>query len=194
MKKVFVLISAISMAVVLSACTTTNSSDGGSMNIYPRTVGPVDSYRPIYSVNEKVRVSGEANVNVLFGIFTWGDGSQFADNASIFKADSFFGRLLAIFPNSKNIASKAAFYRACKSGKCDTVVAARYEVNTVDYFVFQKMNIKISGFPAKVVSLEIVKPMFYYVDPQGKITVLDKMVEPYCLFNLYNPPKTYWIF
>lgn len=48
-------------ALLFSGCTSINTSDAGSMNVYPATVGPVDSYRPLYKVNEKERVSTRNN-------------------------------------------------------------------------------------------------------------------------------------
>ena len=59
----------IAALAVMTGCTSVNTSDAGSMNVYPQTVGPVDAYRPLYKVNEKVKVNGSAQVNVLFGIF-----------------------------------------------------------------------------------------------------------------------------
>lgn len=183
MKKITVLGLLATVTLVFTGCTSVNTSDAGSMNVYPATVGPVDSYRPLYKVNEKERVSGQAKVNVLFGIFAWGDTSAFADNATLSASDSVFGALFAWLPNAKEIAAKAAFYDACKTSNSDAVVAARYEIQTDDYFVFKKMNVKVTGFPATLTGVEIVKPMPFYINGKGEVVVMEKFVVPHKLFD-----------
>lgn len=183
MKKITVLGLLATVTLVFTGCTSVNTSDAGSMNVYPATVGPVDSYRPLYKVNEKERVSGQAKVNVLFGLFAWGDTSAFADNATLSASDSVFGALFAWLPNAKEIAAKAAFYDACKTSNSDAVVAARYEIQTDDYFVFKKMNVKVTGFPATLTGVEIVKPMPFYINGKGEVVVMEKFVVPHKLFD-----------
>ena len=165
----------IAALAVMTGCTSVNTSDAGSMNVYPQTVGPVD---------------------VLFGIFAWGDTSTFADNASIFNQNSPFAFLFSWIPNAQNIAAKAAFYNACKKAQCDAVVASRYEIKTDDYWLFKKLDVKVSGFPATMTGVETVKPMPYYIDGKGQVVVMEKFVIPYQLFNAYSParPKKTFLF
>ena len=177
----------IAALAVMTGCTSVNTSDAGSMNIYPQVVGPVDAYRPQYKVDEKTKVNGSAKVNVLFGIFAWGDTSTFADNASIFEENALLSFFFFWLPNAQNIAAKSAFYNACKEAKCDAVVASRYEIVTDDYWLFKRFNVKITGFPATLVGVETVKPMPYYIDCKGQVVVLEKFVMPYRLFNAYKP-------
>ncbi len=166
------------------------------MNVYPATIGPVDCYRPLYKVNEKERVDGQAKVNVLLWIFAWGDTSTFADNASLMPSDSpwLVKVLFGWLPNAKEIASKAAFYNACVSSKSDAVVAARYEIVTDDYIVFKKMNVKVTGFPATLIGVETVKPLPFYIDGEGKVVVLEKFVMPYKLFDARAEKSRCWLF
>lgn len=192
MKKITVLGLLATVTLVFTGCTSVNTSDAGSINVYPVTVGPVDCYRPLYKVNEKERVSGEAKVNVLFGIFAWGDTSAFADNATLAASDSIFGAFFAWLPNAREIAARAAFYNACKTSNSDAVVAARYEIQTDDYFVFKKMNVKVTGFPATLTGVEIVKPMPFYINAGGEVVVMDKFVVPYKLFDA--TPDRGWFF
>ena len=136
-------------------------------------------------------------MNVLFGIFAWGDSSTFADNASIFDQHSPFAFLVSWIPNAQNIAAKAAFYNACKKAQCDAVVASRYEIKTDDYWVFKRLDVKVSGFPATMTGVEVVKPMPYYIDGKGQVVVMNKFVMPYQLFNAfkYVPQKnSTWFF
>ena len=183
MKKFILLALCATASLFFAGCTSINTSDAGSMNVYPATVGPVDSYRPLYKVNERERISGEAKINVLFGIFAWGDTSAFADNASLTPSDSFWGAFFAWVPNAKAIAARAAFYNACTTSKSDAVVAARYEIQTDDYFVFKKMNVKVTGFPATLTGVEIVKPMPFYINGKGEVVVMEKFVVPHKLFD-----------
>ncbi len=170
MKKIAMcLVAVAAVAVVMTGCKSINTSDAGNMNLYPETYKPLYGYRPVFEVDTKAKVAGEANVHVLFGIFCWG-ASNFADNASVFAADSFWANF---FPSAKNISGKAAFYNACITNKCDAVIAARYEITTTDYFVYQNVNSKISGYPAVMTGLDKVKVLSYTFDKNGKPTVLE---------------------
>ena len=177
MKKLILWVSAIVCIAAATACTNINSSNAGDLAIYPQTVGPTDNYRPLYTVDTKKVVTGKANVNILFGIFMWGDNAGVADNASF--SDGWF----AFLPSGKRLAGKAAFYDACKKANCDAVVSARYEIVSKDYFVFKKSNIELKGFPATLTGVEVVKPVQYYIDSSGKIVFLDKFINPIKIFD-----------
>lgn len=179
MKKCFVFFVGLFLLLCFAGCKSVNSSAAGNMSLYPSTVGPLDAYRPIYEVDETKRISGSANVNVLFGIFAWGDGSGIADNASIFQNSMF-----DILPNAKNTAAKAAFYNACKTAGCDAVVAANYEIETTNYLVFSRSKVVVTGFPAVQKGVETVKVKPYYIDAEGKIVWLDKFIIPVEIMNL----------
>ena len=177
------LVGACLCVLAASGCVQINSSDSGSMNIAPKTVGPVDNYRPLYKVDESRKVSAESSVNNLFWIFTWGSDNAVADNAVISSgAGPFLARLFP-FLAAKETAAKAAFYKACQNARCDSIVAARYEITTTDYLVFKKVSVQLSGFPATLTGVEAVKPMPYYIDGSGKIVTLDKVVAPLLLFD-----------
>ena len=183
MKKILLGLIGLACIAGITGCTSVNSSDGGNMSIYPKTVGPTDNYRPLYTVDQNKRVSGKAQVNVLFGLFAWGDDAAFADNASISASDSMWSWFSDLFPNAKKLSSQAAFYNACKNAGCDSVVAARYEVKNTNYWIFAKCEAEVKGFPAVQTGVEIVKPFPYYIDAQGKLIVLDKFVTPVKLFD-----------
>ena len=184
MKKYTICLFAFFALIVFNGCVQINSSDGGSMNILPSTVGPTDKYRPLYTVDESKKVTASSDVKNLFWIFTWGSDNAYADNAHISDAN-LFGLLGKIFPflNAKETACKAAFYKACKNSGCDSLVAARYECKFEDYLIFKKMTVEVKGFPAKLSGVETVKPMPYYIDGDGKVVITDKFVLPYLLFD-----------
>ena len=172
--------------VALTGCVQINSSDAGSMNIHPQTVGPTDDYRPIYEIG-KQKVTAQSDVKCLFWIFAWGSDNAYADNAKTTRHP-----LGVLFPflNAKETAAQAAFYKACKQAGCDAIVGARYEITYKDAFFYKKMNVEIKGFPAYLKGVEEVKPMPFYIDGSGKAVVLDKMVKPVQLFNCYKVPNS----
>lgn len=57
MKKIFAALAALTTALVFTACTTTNTSDAGKMNLYPDLYKPSYAYRPIYEVNAHLRTT-----------------------------------------------------------------------------------------------------------------------------------------
>lgn len=186
MKNVIVMCFIACLVMICSGCVQINSSDAGSMNIHPHTVGPTDDYRPLYEVG-KNKVSAQSNVKCLFWIFVWGSDNAYADNAKV--TGHPLGRLFP-FLNAKQTAAQAAFYKACKQANCDAVVAARYEITFEDYFIYKKMNVEVKGFPARLKGVEEIKPMPFYIDGDGKMVVLDKMVKPVLLYNSNQSAKS----
>ena len=188
MKKI--LLSLVTIVGILTAtgCTSINSSDGGNLNIYPETVGPTDSYRPLYKIDTQKRVVGKAQVSVLFGLFMWGDGSGVADNADVF----------SFLPDARRLSAKAAFYNACKEANCDSIVAARYEITRKDYLIFSKCEVEVKGFPAKLSGVEVIKPVQYYFDATGNIIFLDRFINPIKFEDerafKAAPRKIFWFF
>lgn len=169
MKKTLILgLFAVAAILFVTGCTSVNSSDGGSLNIYPETIGPTDNYRPLYKIDTKNRVVGKAHVNILFGMFMWGDGSGVADNADVF----------SFLPDARRLSAKAAFYNACKEADCDSIVAARYEITRKNYLIFSKCEVEVKGFPATLSGVEVVKPVQYYVNADGDVVFLDKYINP----------------
>ncbi len=174
MKKMLLALAAVGVAFGFAGCSVTNTSDAGTMNLYPELFKPSEGYRPIYEVDMEKKVSGTANVHVLFGIFSWGE-SKFADNGDIFGGDAWFE---SIFPSAKKTSGKAAFYKACAEAKCDAVLAARYEIVTKDYFVYQNTTTTVTGYPAFMKKLEKVKITSYILDGKG-VPVILKPGEAY---------------
>ena len=196
MKKVILWLSALVCIAAAMACTNINSSDAGSLTIYPQTVGPVDNYRPLYTVNTKKRVSGNATTSILFGLFMWSNSDSaagIADNADIY--GSGLGALFSIFPNAKRLAALSAFYDACKKADCDAIIAGRYEVTTKNYLIFKKCKVEITGYPATLSGLETVKPVPYYISDEGKIVFLEKFIKPVRInFDAGPSAGTKWFF
>ena len=176
MKKSAALASvALCALVAMTGCQSINTSDAGNMTVNPKTTGPVDSYRPLYQVNEKQTVTGNAKIHCLFGLFTWG-GKGTADYADFFNQDDSF--LAKLFPNPKATGAKSAFYDACVANKCDSLVASRYTIKTTDYIVYAQYDITVKGYPAIQTGIETIKPVPYYIDfSTGKVVILEKFVN-----------------
>ena len=202
MKNLVLSFFALVCIAVITGCTHINSSDGGNMTIYPDVMGPTDSYRPLYKIDTTRRVTGQASINVLFGLFAWGGDSELfgpwyaaksADNAEI-GGLGFLSFLFPFIPNSKRLSAKAAFYDACKTNDCDSLIAARYEITRKDYIIFSKCKAEVKGFPAVLSSVEVVKPLPYYINTEGKMVLLKEFVKPVKLLDLSRPAPTIWFF
>ncbi len=191
MKRIAVAAFAVFVSTVMVGCVQINSSDSGSMNIPPMTVGPVDDYRPLYQIDCSRKVKASSNIKNLFWIFTWGSDNVYADNASIFPGGSILGRIFP-FMVAKETAAKAAFYKACKEAQCDSIIAARYEITFKDYFFYRKMIVEISGFPAKITGVETVKAKQYYIDSKGNVIFLEKFIKPCPLIDVYGQKSFFY--
>ena len=136
MKKILVLAATAVAAMVMTGCTSVNTSDGASL--LPQVASDHPGYAAQYTL-QPARTKGQATIHVLFGLFSWGaDG--FADNSNL--------STFSFLPSAGNFAKSAAVYNTCKAAKADTLVGTRYTVTTTDYFVYQQVKCEVAGFPA----------------------------------------------
>ena len=56
-----------------------------------------------------------------------------------------------------NRAKNAAFANACRAANCDTIVGARYDVRFKGCFLWQEIEVKVVGYPAKLTGVEFRK-------------------------------------
>ena len=157
MKKEFLLACAAVAAVVLTGCKSITTSDGASGVPQP------ESNHPGYAakiVHKDVRVEGNAQINVLFGLFAWG-AEGFADNSKL--------STFSFLPSSENFAKSAAVYSTCQKNKVDTLVGTRYVLTITDYFVFKTIKCKVAGFPATMTGIKEKKA---YVLSNGNLVWL----------------------
>ncbi len=135
--RIIMLVTVMSiLAIVATGCKSVNTNDGASA--IATQAEPV-KYEPVLELKNQ-KVSGEAEVHVLFGIFTWGQ-STFAD-------DTMLGDFSLFAPVAK--AKSAAVYKTCKANQADTLLATKYEINTTDYFVYKKIDCQVAGYPATI--------------------------------------------
>ena len=182
-------VAAVAAVVALTGCQSIHTSDAGGLTINPKTVCPVDAYRPTYKVDSATPVTGNAKIHSLFGIFTWG-GAGTADYAD-FAGDSFLAK---IFPSAKAKGAKAAVYNACVANDCDALVASRYTVKATDYIVYAQYDITVEGYPVSQTGIETIKPVPYYIDAGGKVVILDKFVNMVNVAPGTAPKEEGWLF
>lgn len=135
MKKLWMSTALAAVIVTASGCTSYNVNQPSA---------PMDG---VVSTDLKadVRVgepiTGQSSVNILFGFLKFGGDNQFADGVAYGGTDG--GSLLSFDPVSS--AKSAAAFKAVKSSGADLIVAPRYEVSVQDYFVFKKVDVKVTG-------------------------------------------------
>jgi len=101
-------------------------------------------------------ISGQSSTNILFNFFAFGGDTQFADGVVYGAGGGGGGALGGLglpIPDPVAQAKAAAAYKAVKSSGADLIVAPRYEVNIKDYFIFKKVNVKVTGNKGSIQSI-----------------------------------------
>lgn len=129
------------VASIACGCTTVNKNDGGSEVRDPWTAQDV--------IHEKFEVSndmveGSDTIQCLFGFITWGSTASHISDVVPFG----FGGVAK--------AKNGAYANACDAANCDQLSASKYTITTDDYFVYQKINAKVKGYPTSVVGVEVI--------------------------------------
>lgn len=135
------LLATMTIAAVAAGCITVNKNDGGNSCIKPKQVK--DKIHLKYQVDKTV-VSAKDQVHCLFGFICWGSTAKHIADQGEFG----FGCQAAV----KN----GAYANACDAAKCDQIAGARYKLTTTDYYVYKKCQAEITGYPVKVVDVEVV--------------------------------------
>lgn len=165
-KTILMSICAAAAAMFVTGCTSISTSDGAQGVVQPSTVNY--GYKAEFQ-HKDIRVQGEAEINVLFGLFAWG-ANGFADNSDL--------TAFSFFPSPSNFAKSAAVYEACRANKADTLFGTRYKVTTTDYFVYKVVKCNVAGFPATMIGVKKLEPyvlrgketdMLVYLDAAPKV-------------------------
>ncbi|MBB4864085.1 hypothetical protein HNP46_002949 [Pseudomonas nitritireducens] len=135
MKKFLSAAAVVSAALLASGCTSYNVSQP----IAPVAGEVKTDLKADVAVGGPI--SGQSQVNILFGFLKFGGDSQFADGVT-YGADSGAG---LSFLDPVSSVKAAAAYKAVKSSNADLIVAPRYEVSVQDYFIFKKVDVKVTG-------------------------------------------------
>lgn len=98
-------------------------------------------------------ITGQSSTNILFNFLSFGGDNQFADGVAYGgSAGGSMGGLLPI-PDPIATTKAAAAYKAVKSSGADVIVAPRYEVTVDDYFIFKKVDVKVTGNKGSITSI-----------------------------------------
>ncbi len=144
MKKLL-LLAIVAVAAVMTGCTTVNDNRGA--NDFAAEILPA-KFQTIVEHKDQL-VYGEAQLNALFCVFTWGV-SEFSDRS--FDTDE-----AGFFASPFSLVKQAATYNACQEAKCDVLLNAKYTITVTDYVVFKKINCKVSGYPGTEKGIKAVK-------------------------------------
>lgn len=96
-------------------------------------------------------ISGESSTNILFNFLAFGGDNEYADGVSY--GDSVGGGLGLGLPDPVSTTKAAAAYKAVKTSGADLIVAPRYEVKVADYFIFKKVDVKVTGSKGNISSI-----------------------------------------
>ncbi|EFW77822.1 hypothetical protein [Pseudomonas savastanoi] len=97
-------------------------------------------------------ISGESSTNVLFNFLSFGGDNEFVDGVTYGGASGGGGLGLAL-PDPVSTTKAAAAFKAVKSSGADLIVAPRYEVSIKDYFIFKKVDVKVTGSKGNINSI-----------------------------------------
>jgi hypothetical protein len=122
-------------AIALSAlagCASTHTSQPSS----PLKASLVTALRPDITVSN--RITGTATITQLFGFINIGsdkfaDGVDYGVGGRVNLSDAFAA------------AKAAAAYEATTKSKADLIVAPRYQIHTVNYFLYKKTTATVEG-------------------------------------------------
>jgi hypothetical protein len=146
MKKLLGLASVATLIAVTSGCVSYNVSQPSA----PLSGEVKTDLKADVKVGEAI--SGESSANVLFGWLSIGGDTQFADGVS-YGAGAGGSAMGLPLPDPVANAKAAATFKAVKTSGADLIVAPRYEVTVNDYFIFKKVNVKVTGNKGSIQSI-----------------------------------------
>lgn len=169
MKKNAIVLGFLATLIVLTGCTSFNTSDGASL--VPQITTDHPGYEALLSV-QNTRIQGSATINVLFGFLAWG-ATGYADDTRLSLVSPVSLPIplpmplpMPELPNPEELAKKASVYNVCIGKKADTLVGSRYTIRTVDYLIFKTVTCTVEGFPAQITGVAQKKP---YITPNGNL-------------------------
>ncbi len=162
MKKSIFLAAAGAIAVAVTGCTSIITSEGATLGPNPEATHP--GYKAVLK-HETKRVTGNSQLTILFGFFSWGANGQ-AENSNL-SAFSFV-------PSHTNAVKSAAVYDACQKNNADTLLGTRYKVTTTDYLLVTTIKCEVAGFPATMTGVTELKPYVLKGNQEDKLVYLDQ--------------------
>jgi hypothetical protein len=148
MSKILFFFSLILALTLMTACSSTrvNKNDTGVQVDIPLVV------RPDVSIGDK-QVTGSSTVHSLFWLFSWGDSKKADYDRSVEMEGLDDVKIFSIFlPEFMMVrcSKQSALYDATVSSDSDMLLSPRYTINSLNLWVYRKVNCNVKGFPAKV--------------------------------------------
>jgi hypothetical protein len=143
MKKLYLAAAVATLIATTSGCVSYNMSQPTA----PIAGSVTADLKADVKVGEQI--SGESSTTILFGWLNVGGDTQFADGVTYGGAG---GSAIGL-PDPISAVKAAAAFKAVKSSGSDLIVAPRYEVNVEDYFLFKKVNVKVTGNKGSINSI-----------------------------------------
>ena len=131
--------SLVALAALAMGCAATNVSN------YPSPIDATVQTDLKADVTVGSEISGKSQMSIIMNMFTIGD-SKFADG--VVYGTSGASALGLPDPISKTKA--AAAYNAVQTSGADVILAPRYVVDVVDYVVFKKVTVTVTGYSGKI--------------------------------------------
>lgn len=135
---------------VMTGCMSSAVTKGGN---YANLPDPKPDEYQIHWENEPDQITVSATVcDGIFGFCGTSDKAPWMLRDQ--EARNFFG---ARIYTAESKARNAALYKACQQAKCDALIGATYEVETVGFApYFTRANCKVKGWPARITGIEKV--------------------------------------
>lgn len=138
----------LAVAVIASGCTTVSQSQPSG----PLGVKVAAPMKADIEIGEKV--SGTASGTILCFFVQLGFPSKFAENVDYNYYTSWHSSPIAGISSIAQIAmgnlKSAAAYDAVTKGKADVLVAPKYIVEANDFWIFQTLNVTVTGYKGTV--------------------------------------------
>jgi hypothetical protein len=147
MNKIIMMIMIVGLVIAGSGCTSFETNRVGEQIKVDMAV----KVEPEIEAGKQM-VEGNATINCLFGLFTWG-----VDNQALGVNYTNNGISGGLFTSPADIAKNGAAYNACTEAKADLLLAPRYNLTIEDYFVFKTIKCQVKGYPGVLRSIKVKK-------------------------------------
>jgi hypothetical protein len=129
----------VAAAVLAVGCAATNVSN------YPSPIDATVQTDLKADVTVGQEITGKSTMNIIMNLFAIGD-SKFADGV-VYGPGNISGLGL---PDPISKTKAAAAYNAVSASGADVILAPRYVVDVMDYFVFKKVTVTVTGYAGKI--------------------------------------------
>lgn len=136
-------LASIAIVFLLGGCASYNT-DKEAVTLPPAEM-ITNVFKPNYEIGKQAVKATAAQKHFLF--FDWGDADLLTEE--VFDED--------LNPEALRL-QKAAVTKACIDADCDKLVGASFQFQRTSWIIGSKITCTVRGFPAKVISVEEIKP------------------------------------